>query len=594
MNGNGIVNNNTWEVQTGNFGNSVTQGNLAAQGAPVGQGVPIGQGAPIGQGSPVGQGAPIGQGGAVNSSNRETEHTRRMKQNFRFFGPVTFLYAVFYAFCMFHNGSGVTFPFFMAGSLLYLCCSLSKLEISLKKGSVFYMIGMMLLAVSTFCTDDGRIIAFNKTGIFLLMMSLLLKQFFDTAEWKLGKYLWAICELVFVSLGEIYRPFSDAAAYGKVQGRKSGKAGYVALGLLIAMPLLLIVLALLGSADVVFRNLTDVFWQNINLGNLCNIGFRIVFLFFAAYMLTAYLCKHRINEKVGDYRIGEPVLAITVNSLLTVIYLVFSCIQIVYLFLGKMQLPEGYTYAAYAREGFFQLLAVSILNLVIVLVSVSFFKENGVLKAILTIMSLCTFIMIASSAMRMILYIWFYDLTFLRILVLWGLALLFVLFIGVIISIYSSRFPLFRYSMAVVTVLYLALSFSRPDYIIAALNLSNAEEDKDWSYLAGLSADAAPVLIPYLEELGYDLESFYIRGERAERWDIIDEQWEDLEGETQDRCIAARLDQRTVKRSTQDGFGYYYLRNLQLSTDNFGIRTYNISRHMALRQIDQACHKEDR
>ncbi|MCM1102264.1 MAG: DUF4173 domain-containing protein [Clostridium sp.] len=575
MNGNEIVNNNTWEIQAGNFGNPVTQGNLAAQDNPI---------------------SPAGQGGPINPpvGDRETEHTRRMKQNFRFFGPVTFLYAAFYAFCMFHNGSGVTFPFFMAGSLLYLCCSLSKLEISLKKGSVFYMIGMMLLAVSTFCTDDGRIIAFNKMGIFLLMMSLLLKQFFDTANWKLGKYLLAICELVFVSLGEIYRPFSDAVAYRKAQGRKSGKAGYVALGLLIAMPLLLIVLALLGSADVVFRNLTDIFWQNINLGNLCNIGFRIVFLFFAAYMLTAYLCKHRINEKVGDYRIGEPVLAITVNSLLTVIYLVFSCIQIVYLFWGKMQLPEGYTYAAYAREGFFQLLAVSILNLVIVLVSVSFFKENGVLKAILTVMSLCTFIMIASSAMRMILYIWFYDLTFLRILVLWGLALLFVLFVGVIISIYSSRFPLFRYSMAVVTVLYLALSFSHPDYIIAAVNLSNAEEDKDWSYLSGLSADAAPVLIPYLEELGYDLESFYIRGERAERWDIIDEQWEDLEGETQDRCIAARLDQRTVKRSTQDGFGYYYLRNLQLSTDNFGIRTYNISRHMALRQIDRACHKEDR
>ena len=37
------------------------------------------------------------------------------------------------------------------------------------------------------------------------------------------------------------------------------------------------------------------------------------------------------------------------------------------LFLGKMQLPEGYTYAQYAREGFFQLLAVSILNLILVL-----------------------------------------------------------------------------------------------------------------------------------------------------------------------------------------------------------------------------------
>ena len=36
--------------------------------------------------------------------------------------------------------------------------------------------------------------------------------------------------------------------------------------------------------------------------------------------------------------------------------------------LPHFQLPEGYTNAEYAREGFFQLLAVSILNLIIVLI----------------------------------------------------------------------------------------------------------------------------------------------------------------------------------------------------------------------------------
>ena len=63
----------------------------------------------------------------------ETAETKRMKEHFNFFGPVTFLYAVFYAFCMFHNGSGITFPFFLAGTLLYFVFSLSKLEITLKK-----------------------------------------------------------------------------------------------------------------------------------------------------------------------------------------------------------------------------------------------------------------------------------------------------------------------------------------------------------------------------------------------------------------------------------------------------------------------------
>ena len=48
-----------------------------------------------------------------NPARMETEETKRMKDNFDFFGPAAFLYAVFYVFCMFRNGSGITFPFFV-------------------------------------------------------------------------------------------------------------------------------------------------------------------------------------------------------------------------------------------------------------------------------------------------------------------------------------------------------------------------------------------------------------------------------------------------------------------------------------------------
>lgn len=489
---------------------------------------------------------------------QETPETKNMRENFGFFGPVTLLYAIFYAFCMFKNGSGVTFPFFAAASLLFLCFSLSKLGVTLKKGSVFYMISIMLLAVSTFCTDDGRIIVFNKMGIFLLMMSLLLHQFYDTKQWKLGKYLGSIFMLVFAGIGELGRPFMDASYYFKKHsGKKNATLWYMLLGCLIAMPLIAIVMLLLSSADAVFRHITESLLDGVNMGNIVNVLFRIIFIYMASYMLTAYLCKRSLNTKVNDYRVCEPVLAITVNAMLTVIYLLFSGIQIVYLFLGKMQLPEGYTYAEYAREGFFQLLAVSILNLIIVLVTMSFFKNSKVLKAILTIMSLCTFIMIASSALRMIIYIRFYYMTFLRILVLWGLALLFMLFLGIVASIYFEKFPLFRYSTAVVTILYLVLSFSHPDLIIATINVSNSSKYAkvqessmqegsfflsetpyhDYRYLAGLSADAAPVLIPYIEDMG--------------------------------------------------DYGSRYRSKLQKRTEDLGIRTFNISRYIALKGLEE-------
>lgn len=189
--------------------------------------------------------------------------------------------------------------------------------------------------------------------------------------------------------------------------------------------------------------------------------------------------------------------------------------------------------------------------------------------------------MIASSAMRMLIYIRFYYLTFLRILVLWMLALLAVLFLGILANIYVESFPLFRYSMAVVTVFYLVLSFAHPDYIIARVNVANAEAEtrqwwadedvepyNDFRYLSMLSADAAPVMIPYLERLGYDFEAF-----------------------ESENALAYAKEQRSnsevhyLRRHDINDFGYWWMANLQNRTENFGIRTFNLSRYYALQQL---------
>ena len=88
----------------------------------------------------------------------------------------------------------------------------------------------------------------------------------------------------------------------------------------------------------------------------------------------------------------------------------------------------------------------------------------------------------------------------------------------------------------------------------------------DFEYLSNLSADAAPVIIPYLDKLGYDLGVFYLEN-----------------GE-----LAVKIRQEKLRDHYQSDFGYHYLRELQDATENFGPRTYNISRHMALSQIEEA------
>lgn len=533
-------------------------------------------GAPQGPapGAPIGpQGPCFSAGGPVlvpqPPKKQDTPETKNMKENFQIFGVASFLYACLYVFCMYRNGSGVTYPFFVAGSLWFICYCFSKLKISLKKGSAFYMISMMLLAAATFCTDDGRIIALNKLGIFLLAVSFLLSTLYDTGKWKLGKYLGAICQTVFMAFGELPRPFEDAHWYTKNKMKsKNSKVLYVVLGLVIALPIFMVVIPLLVSADAVFRDMTEKLLEHLRLGNILLVLFMWAFMFLASYCILSYLCKRTIRPEVTDGRKGEPMIAITIATLLTLLYLVFSVIQIVYLFMGNMTLPSGYTYAEYAREGFFQLLAVSILNLIFVLVGLSCFKESKVLKGILTVMSLCTYIMIASSAMRMIIYIRWYYLTFLRIFVLWGLAVLFLLFTGIILSIVKESFPLFRYSMAVVTLCYMVLAFSHPDYWIARVNVASTdlvtrsaffegEPYDDYRFLSRLNADAAPVLIDLMAETGYDLDAYY---------------WE----EPTDKAYELGL-----KSREQDGFGYYYLEHLKARNARNGIRTFNVSRFLS-------------
>ena len=189
--------------------------------------------------------------------------------------------------------------------------------------------------------------------------------------------------------------------------------------------------------------------------------------------------------------------------MVTVIYLIFCGIQIVFLFTGGKLLPEGYTYAEYAHQGFFQLLFVCIFNLILVVSCLALFRMNRFLKILLLVFSGCTYVMIASSAYRMLLYIHTYHLSFLRVLVLWFLAMLVFLMAGIMVNIVREKFQLFRYCMAVVTVCYLLFSFGRVDYLIACYNtaqMGNAISYEDIAYLTELSLDAAPALSRYALE----------------------------------------------------------------------------------------------
>ena len=250
------------------------------------------------------------------------------------------------------------------------------------------------------------------------------------------------------------------------------------------------------SSDVIFM---DFFENMFDLGIEIDPG-AILFMIFAVFVASyGMLCRFGQPMKyaaapVTDKRRYSPVIAITVNLVLLSVYFVYCGIQVIYLFMRRGTLPEGYTYSSYAHEGFFQLVFVCLINILIVLLCRKYSADNLALKCILCLISACTYVLIASAAYRMFLYIDVYKLTFLRLYVLWALAVMAVVMAGIIVYLFRPGMPFARFAACVLVSLWMIFAYAKPDYLIAAYNIQYHDDD---SYIMRLSFDAVPAIEKY-------------------------------------------------------------------------------------------------
>lgn len=392
------------------------------------------------------------------------------------------LYGILFAVLLYHNMNGIGVPVLMFVTCLFMAGFFRMFGIHLKKETIYYMSVMILLGVSTVLTTSEFFIIFNWLGSIFLFFLILIHQFYEDRKWNFMTYIRIYLRMMFAPLGNLLAPFRTMIKCRMKkddQEEKKGDMGQILLGIIAAGLLLMVILPLLFSGDMVFASFIRIF-----TGNMKKISFSAdwfwLFLFgfvccFAVWQAFVNFAPDMEDEKKEDRPV--QVAGITCVTILTVVYVLFCLIQIGSLFLGHgMGLPEGVTYSEYARSGFFELLGVSVMNLMIVLTVIHLFRPEQIMRWILTMFSICTYIMIFSSAYRMFMYIGAYQLTLLRVLVLWGLCVLSFILAGVIVNVYKKDFPLFRYSAVVCALCYLILSLSRPDEWMARYNLTHNEE----------------------------------------------------------------------------------------------------------------------
>lgn len=216
-------------------------------------------------------------------------------------------------------------------------------------------------------------------------------------------------------------------------------------------------------------------------------------------------------------------MLLVVNGL----FLAFVLVQLRYLFTGAelVRSVTGLSYAEYARQGFFQLVAVAALSLPLLLVGdwALGHRDRASLRRfrlLAAVMLLLLNVMLASALWRMRLYTLEYGLTELRFYTtaFMGWLVLVLGWFGA--TVLRDRRERFGFGAAAAGLFVLGgLNLVNPDGLIAATNLARAGRERpiDSAYLSGLSADALPVLRRTLPSLA-PAERCAVAGLLRDRW----------------------------------------------------------------------------
>ncbi|WP_454191529.1 DUF4153 domain-containing protein [Paenibacillus sp. Marseille-Q7038] len=204
----------------------------------------------------------------------------------------------------------------------------------------------------------------------------------------------------------------------------------------------------------------------------------------------------------------DPIIAATVLVLINIVYMIFISLQFSYLF-GAWEgaLPEGITYADYARKGFAELMLVALLNFTILMTVLLHTAESSpIVRRINHFMTyllvLCSLIILYSAYSRLHMYEEAYGFTHIRFLVHVFMLFLAVLMIIAGLWIHNKRIPLAKCYIILGLIAYVIVNYAGMDSYIATKNIEryHLTGSLDEQFLTSLSVDAVPTLIEFSEK----------------------------------------------------------------------------------------------
>ena len=369
-------------------------------------------------------------------------------------------------------------------------------------------------ALSLIFNDSFR---FLSVLTIILCASLAILEFMQLRSHTGGSFrsIGDVCYVVFaMTFGKLadggYALFHKQGEDGSPERRKTGS---VLLGLVIALPVLLIIVPLLVLSDAAFESMVNLldFEHLSELIGAAVLGLGLFFLLFGL-LFSLPRCEREPAERSARRGV-EPIIVITFLSAVALVYVLYLFSQLAYFFSAfRGLLPEDYSVAEYARRGFFEMSLLCAINLFIIFLShLLCRKREG--KAPLPVRLLCLFLCVfslllaATSLSKIVLYVSRFGMTRLRILTSIFTVLLVVIFLAVILRLFSRKTPYMKISLIAAFLLLLLTAYANVDRVIAAYNVGAYQSGKlssiDMVTLENLDSNA---VVPYLWELTGDAD----------------------------------------------------------------------------------------
>lgn len=280
-------------------------------------------------------------------------------------------------------------------------------------------------------------------------------------------------------------------------------------GLLLAIPMLLVFALLFASADARFSGYLSSVSQIFSFTAVAHLITMTVMSVLSFGVLAMALRKPDPGRLAvpDQLSLGREETLIIMGSLV-LLFLVFVVLQASYLFGGQdiIEQTSGLTVAEYARRGFFEMLVVAGLALLVLLAMSGLRCDMRIFRPLAVIMVGLVLIIMVSALQRLLLYVEAFGLTVDRLLALAVMLWLAGTLVGFVLTVLRGRAQGFAFGAVVFgMVLLLAAAAMNPAAVVARTNIEKALADGDHpidlQYLVNLGGDAIPVIMDYFEEL---------------------------------------------------------------------------------------------